>query len=160
MGLTTSSHEWGCPQCGKMKDQIPARSSTPVRDSRTDTDEGEVQSQSVTPPSSAGTMTTFDSTPLTATSLATDPEITQITPEGEVSETLGSPMPPPPEPRDAVAQGDAAAPTPTVAVVTPPSQRTAPIWIDGLIVAGLAVLVMLLYRKITNTSNLIETVSL
>lgn len=49
-------------------------------------------------------------------------------------------------------------------IVDPQSQhmqrRQSPMWIDGLIVAGLAILVMLLYRKISNPSNLIETVSL
>jgi len=59
-------------------------------------------------------------------------------------------------------------PTPTPTVPTPrlhvlPSQtdqRQAPMWIDALIVVGLAILVTMLYRKIGNSSNLIETVSL
>ena len=60
-------------------------------------------------------------------------------------------------------------PTPTPTVPTPrlhvlPPQidqtRQAPMWIDALIVVGLAVLVTMLYRKIGNSSNLIETVSL
>ena len=59
-------------------------------------------------------------------------------------------------------------PTPTPTVSPPrlhvsPSQtdqRQAPMWIDALIVVGLAILVTMLYRKIGNSSNLIETVSL
>jgi hypothetical protein len=41
-----------------------------------------------------------------------------------------------------------------------PLHRQAPLWIDLMIVAGVAILVGLLYRKIGNSSNLIETVSL
>jgi hypothetical protein len=58
------------------------------------------------------------------------------------------------------------APTPTVPAPRvhvhplPPDQRQAPMWIDAMIVVGLAVLVTMLYRKIGNSSNLIETVSL
>ena len=60
-------------------------------------------------------------------------------------------------------------PTPTVPVplpqqvrqhVQPDHPRQAPMWIDGLIVAGICILVTMLYRKIGNSSNLIETVSL
>jgi predicted component of type VI protein secretion system len=42
----------------------------------------------------------------------------------------------------------------------PDPPRQAPLWIDGLIVAGICILVTMLYRKIGNSSNLIETVSL
>jgi hypothetical protein len=41
-----------------------------------------------------------------------------------------------------------------------PLHRQAPVWIDLMIVVGVAILVGLLYRKIGNSSNLIETVSL
>ena len=73
-----------------------------------------------------------------------------------------------PTPPPAVLEEPHPNPTPTPTVPTPrlhvsPSQtdqRQAPMWIDALIVVGLAILVTMLYRKIGNSSNLIETVSL
>lgn len=69
-------------------------------------------------------------------------------------------------PTQSQSQSQDLTPTPTTQITnmpTPPltaQGRHAPIWIDALIVAGLAVLVTLLYRKISTPSNMIETVSL
>jgi hypothetical protein len=143
------SKDWECPQCGKMKDQIPESASAPVdsASSRADAEdhEAEVSSAAVEmkhAPLEAGVTS--------ATSIATPPR-------------------PPTPPTDIIPEEVRPLPTPTPTVpmpqqvrqqVRPDPPRQAPMWIDGLIVAGICILVTMLYRKIGNSSNLIETVSL
>jgi hypothetical protein len=143
------SKDWECPQCGKMKDQIPESASAHVENdtSRADAEDNEAQVSSA--------VAEMKDVPLEAgdtsrTSAATPPR--PLTPPTNI---MPEEVRPPPTP------------TPTVPMpqqvrqqVRPDPPRQAPMWIDALIVAGICILVTMLYRKIGNSSNLIETVSL
>ena len=142
------SKDWECPQCGKMKDQIPESASAPVDSgsSRVDADDCEAEASSTVEDKDAQS----EAGATSGTSVATPP-CPPTPPTDIISE---EPRPPP-------------TPTPTVPLpqqvrqeVRPDPPRQAPMWIDGLIVAGICILVTMLYRKIGNSSNLIETVSL
>jgi ubiquitin-conjugating enzyme E2 J1 len=144
-GLMGRSKDWECPQCGKMKDQIPESASAPVENS-TSRVAGEDQDAEV----SAAVAETAEVLHEAGPTLATPPRLP--TPP---TNTIPEEVRPPPTP------------TPTVPMpqqvrqqIRPDPPRQAPMWIDGLIVAGICVLVTMLYRKIGNSSNLIETVSL
>lgn len=178
--LTSRSHEWECPQCGKMKDQIPPSSpsitSEPRLEIRPEQEgvassssekEAEAEAASTLPeqeespatPTTASTNMTFGSEPSTAKSQPPESETPLLNDSEHDHTPTAEPVPEP-------------VPTPTVAIVTPPLHnqnqnqhqhqvaQPAPKWIDGLIVVGLAILATLLYRKISTPSNLIETVSL
>ena len=143
------SKDWECPQCGKMKDQIPDSASAPVESgsSRADLEDHEAEvrcgaGQNENAQLKAGATS--------GTSIVTPPR-----PPTPPTDIIPEEVRPPP------------APTPTVPLpqqvrqeVRPDPPRQAPMWIDGLIVAGICILVTMLYRKIGNSSNLIETVSL
>lgn len=138
------SKDWECPQCGKMKDQIPESASAPLESGSSrvaaEDQEAEVSSAAVGMKEASH----------------------------EVGASAIPPRPPTP-PTDIVPEDVRPPPTPTPTVplpqqvrqeVRPDPPRQAPMWIDGLIVAGICILVTMLYRKIGNSSNLIETVSL
>ena len=128
-----------------MKDQIPESATVPVESgtSRLDTEDlaAEISSAAMEMEDArheAGvTSGTSDAAPHT-----------EIVPEEERSPPTPTPTVPVPLPQQ-VRQH-----------VQPDHPRQAPMWIDGLIVAGICILVTMLYRKIGNSSNLIETVSL
>jgi hypothetical protein len=143
------SKDWECPQCGKMKDQIPESASAPMENgtpgANAEDHQAEVNSAAVE----------MKDAPLEAgiTSRA----------------SIATPPRPPTPPTDIIPEEVRPPPTPTPTVplpqqvrqqVRPDPPRQAPMWIDGLIVAGICILVTMLYRKIGNSSNLIETVSL
>ena len=143
------SKDWECPQCGKMKDQIPDSASAPVDSGRSGKDaadhDTEVSSAAVEMKDAL-----LEAVPTSGTIDATPPR-------------------PPTPPTDIIPEDVRPPPTPTPTVplpqqvrqeVRPDPPRQAPMWIDGLIVAGICILVTMLYRKIGNSSNLIETVSL
>jgi len=135
------SKDWECPRCGKMKDQIPASASAPVESasSRLETEDHEAE----------------------VSSAVEDKDVQR---EAGASATPPRPLTPP---TNIISEEVRPPPTPTVPLppqvrqdVRPDPPRQAPMWIDGLIVAGICILVTMLYRKIGNSSNLIETVSL
>ena len=139
------SKDWECPQCGKMADQIPESASAPVE--------------------SVDSFEHQDTLPVSGA-------ISSIS-EAEVSLPEGTRIPETPRPatppRDTASVDEARpVPTPTIPLpqmqirqpIPPDAARQAPLWIDGLIVAGICILVTMLYRKIGNSSNLIETISL
>jgi hypothetical protein len=146
-GLMGRSKDWECPQCGKMKDQIPESASAPVENdtSRADTEDNQAEVSSA--------VMEMKDVPLEA---------------GITSrESAATPPRPPTPPTDNIHEEVRPPPTPTVPLpqqvrqqVRPDPPRQAPMWIDALIVAGICILVTMLYRKIGNSSNLIETVSL
>jgi len=134
------SKDWECPQCGKMADQIPESASMPV------------ESQQETSAATRAISTSFE------------PEVS-LSEGTRIPETLRPATPP----HDTSPVDEAQpVPTPTIPLpqmqirqpIPPDAARQAPLWIDGLIVAGICILVTMLYRKIGNSSNLIETVSL
>jgi hypothetical protein len=87
--------------------------------------------------------------------------VSQPSPQSPTETTPDSADVRPAPPHEAQPAPTPTVPAPRVHVHHPPhDQRQAPMWIDALIVVGLAVLVTMLYRKIGNSSNLIETVSL
>jgi hypothetical protein len=148
-GLMGRSKDWECPQCGKMKDQIPESASAPVEN---DTSQADAEDEETQVSSAA---LELKDVPLEA---------------GDTSRTSAATPPRPPTPPTNIMPEEVRpppTPTPTVPMpqqvrqqVRPDPPRQAPMWIDGLIVAGICILVTMLYRKIGNSSNLIETVSL
>jgi len=143
------SKDWECPQCGKMKDQIPESASAPV-DSGSSRVDAEDHEQEVVSAAVEMKDALLKAGPTSETSVATPPRL-PTPPTDIISEEVRPPS----------------TPTPTVVLpqqvrqeVRPDPPRQAPMWIDGLIVAGICILVTMLYRKIGNSSNLIETVSL
>jgi len=141
------SKDWECPQCGKMKDQIPESASAPVENG-TSRLAGEEYQAEVSSAAVEIKDALHEAGPTSGTSVLTPPR-------------------PPTPPNNDIPEEARPRPTPTVPLpqqvrqeVRPDPPRQAPMWIDGLIVAGICVLVTMLYRKIGNSSNLIETVSL
>lgn len=153
------SHDWECPQCGKMKDQIPDRPlpQTPSQATGNVLGSAEpdiVPTTSEPPPAEAHPPDVAPShenapKPLLEPSRHLD---RAASPQPRSAEIVPS-LPP-------TRTQQERAPTPIATTPHRHRPRQAPVWLDGLIVAGVAVLVMLLYRKISNPSNLIETVSL
>jgi ubiquitin-conjugating enzyme E2 J1 len=149
-GLMSRSKDWECPQCGKMRDQIPESASAPVENdgpSRVDAEDHEAKVNSA--------VTEQKDALLEAANTSETPVVTPPRPPTPPTEIIPEEVRPPPTP------------TPTVPMpqqvrqqIQPDHPRQAPMWIDGLIVAGVCILVTMLYRKIGNSSNLIETVSL
>jgi hypothetical protein len=148
------SHEWECPQCGKMKDQIPESASS--------SSSGSTATPSLSTQQNIPTSSLVDDTmsaqevvpavqgsgvPLNPTAAAA-PAISTDTPPTEDSTRL---RPTPTTSAPVLIQTQAR---------TQVVQRPAPVWIDAMILLGVAILVGLLYRKIGNSSNMIETVSL
>jgi len=128
-----------------MKDQIPESATAPVESgtSRLDAEDHAAEmSSAVTEMEDAP----HEAAVTSGTSIATPPN--EIVPEEARSSPTPTPTVPVPLPQQ-VRQH-----------VQPDHPRQAPMWIDGLIVAGICILVTMLYRKIGNSSNLIETVSL
>jgi hypothetical protein len=132
-----------------MKDQIPESASAPVESasSRVDAEDHEAEVSSTAVERKDVPLETGATS---GTSIATPPR-----PSTPLTDIIPEEVRPPPTP------------TPTVPLpqqvrqqVRPDPPRQAPMWIDGLIVAGICILVTMLYRKIGNSSNLIETVSL
>jgi hypothetical protein len=151
--LTGRSHDWECPQCGKMKDQIPDTPAPLPEDRASHSDQLAV--------SEGQTAVT------TASKVEEDSETREECAVSELRpQERRDPNPVSVDARPAPPHETQPAPTPTVPAPrvhihhTPPDQRQAPMWIDAMIVVGLAILVTMLYRKIGNSSNLIETVSL
>ena len=155
-----------------MKDQTPGRASDDQHErvphaGRTDTEE---QSSSIVPDTSVGVPAQV---PEAIRSEAD--ESLQLEPSFQVEQSTASPAAGQDQVRIAasaaqphVSPEHVSSPSTHIAIMpTPPTpppaqqqRRQAPIWIDALIIAGLAILATLLYRKISNPSNLIETVSL
>lgn len=146
-----------------MKDQIPEHAHT--HQSTTHGNESEKEKEKTSPQRPEQPEEPLGSIESTSISPAVHgvPDMNTTRPGNEQA-------PPPPQDEAALAVPalQIPTPTPTTHLATMPAQplaqlqqrRQAPIWIDALIVAGMAVLVTLLYRKISNPSNLIETVSL
>jgi len=130
-----------------MKDQIPESASAPVESASSQVD-AEYHKAEIS-------------------SVALD--MKDVSLEAGITSGASAATPPrsPTPPTDIISEEVRPPPTPTVPLpqqvrqqVRPGPPRQAPMWIDGLIVAGICVLVTMLYRKIGNSSNLIETVSL
>ena len=154
-----------------MKDQIPEHASDDQHEhvrhaGRTDTEE---QSSSIVPDTSVGVPAQV---PEAIRSEAD--ESLQLEPSIQVEQSTGpaagqdqdrvtAPAAQPhvsPEHVSSPSTHIAIMPTPPTPPPAQQQRRQAPIWIDAFIIAGLAILATLLYRKINNPSNLIETVSL